>query len=525
MDNILSILGLKLGHDGSIAHLLNQVMKFSLENEKDNGLRYSEIEIDLVLKAFRYIDNIPDIIAVSGWDKSENPNYQERFKNAGYFGLDNIITYTDNFLGKKTKFFSSSHERSHIMCAYGLSPYPQGEPCYALVWEGLIGSIYYIDNKLNINKIKDVIPFPGIRYAFLFGLADPSFKLKNGAIRLSDAGKLMALVSFANGEILNEDKEVISEILSDKIKIEDLSKDNFSHSFLSNCGLDNPRFHNAAKYLSDQIFEIFYQAIKPHVNSKIPLLIAGGCGLNCDWNTKWIETNLFSDVFIPPCTNDSGSAIGTAIDALYYYTGKAKLDWSVYSGENPYNDMTTKCNGFKELPYSSEVVAQNLANGKVIGWIKGKYEIGPRALGARSILAAPIDGMLDRLNDIKKRESFRPIAPICLEEDMAIYFNSSRKSPYMLEFREVISNKIPAVTHVDKSARPQSVSKSDHPEIYNLILDFKKITGLSVICNTSLNFNGYGFINTLSDLHKYCFKNGLDGFVFENKFFLREEND
>jgi len=521
MDNTLSILGIKLGHDGSIAHLLNQVMNFSLENEKDNGVRYSEIEIDLVLKAFRYINNIPDILAVSGWDKSESPNYQEKFKNAGYFGLNNIITYTDNFLGKKINFFSSSHERSHIMCAYGLSPYPQGQPCYALVWEGLIGSIYYINDKLNILKIKDVLPFPGIRYAFLFGLADPTFKFKNGAVRLSDAGKLMALVSFAKGEILNEDRNIISKILSDQIDIKYLSKDNFSDSFLLNCGLDNPRFHNAAKYLSDQMFEIFYQAIKPYVNSKIPLLVSGGCGLNCDWNTKWIETNLFSDVFIPPCTNDSGSAIGTAIDALHHYTGKAKLDWNVYSGESPYSDMT-KCSGFKEFPYSSELVAKTLADGKVIGWVRGKYEIGPRALGARSILAAPIDRMLDRLNDIKKRESFRPIAPICLEEDMSIYFNSSRKSPFMLEFRKVISDRIPAVTHVDNSARPQSVSKLDHPEIYNLIVEFKKITGLSVICNTSLNFNGYGFINTLSDLHRYCLENSLDGFVFENRFFLRE---
>lgn len=132
--------------------------------------------------------------------------------------------------------------------------------------------------------------------------------------------------------------------------------------------------------------------------------------------------------------------------------------------------------------------------------------------------------MLDRLNSIKKRERFRPIAPICLEEDMSKYFDSSRKPPYMLEFRKVKSDEIPAVTHVDKSARPQSINKFDNLEIYKLIVEFKKLTGLSVLCNTSLNFNGYGFINTLSDLYLYCFENELDGFVFENKFFLREKN-
>ena len=129
---------------------------------------------------------------------------------------------------------------------------------------------------------------------------------------------------------------------------------------------------------------------------------------------------------------------------------------------------------------------------------------------------------LARLNRIKRRESFRPIAPLCIEEDMERYFQPADKTPYMLEFCRVISDKIPAVTHVDQSARPQSVSKDNLPELYELLISFRHLTGTSVLCNTSLNFNGFGFINRLSDLEKFSLAHGLDGFVFEDRLFLKK---
>ena len=150
--------------------------------------------------------------------------------------------------------------------------------------------------------------------------------------------------------------------------------------------------------------------------------------------------------------------------------------------------------------------------------------MGPRALGARSILASPTSrNMLRHLNEIKCRENFRPIAPICLEEDMGKYFAPATPSPYMLEFRKVISKLIPAVTHVDLSARPQSISLNQNEDIHTLLINFKEITGISVLCNTSLNFNGRGFLNCLGDLYKFSMEHDLDGFVFEDRFFLRED--
>lgn len=107
---------------------------------------------------------------------------------------------------------------------------------------------------------------------------------------------------------------------------------------------------------------------------------------------------------------------------------------------------------------------------------------------------------------------------------MGNYFHPDTPSPYMLEFRRVISNSIPAVTHVDGSARPQSISREQNPELHTLIRKFKEISGLSVLCNTSLNFNGRGFLNKLSDLFEFTLKNNLDGFIFQNKLFINHND-
>ena len=108
--------------------------------------------------------------------------------------------------------------------------------------------------------------------------------------------------------------------------------EDLEHARYYNVGVDDPEFRNFAGIFSDRIFDVFYQFAKSNMKKRMPLIIAGGCGLNCDWNTKWKESGLFSEVFVPPVANDSGSAIGTAIDAQFHFTGNPKIDWNVYSG-------------------------------------------------------------------------------------------------------------------------------------------------------------------------------------------------
>jgi hydroxymethyl cephem carbamoyltransferase len=171
--------------------------------------------------------------------------------------------------------------------------------------------------------------------------------------------------------------------------------------------------------------------------------------------------------------------------------------------------------GFSAQPLDFGLVADYLLQGKVLAWVQGRCEIGPRALGNRSLLAAPFSAALrERLNAIKRREAFRPIAPICLASEFEAQFGGSGESPYMLYFQKVKSpESLAAVTHVDGSARAQTVAKSQNPEVYALLTAFKEKTGYGVLCNTSLNFLGRGFINRMSDLVRYSRAVGLDGFV------------
>jgi hydroxymethyl cephem carbamoyltransferase len=205
---------------------------------------------------------------------------------------------------------------------------------------------------------------------------------------------------------------------------------------------------------------------------------------------------------------------------MHFHTGRAKLEWTVYSGEEFVDDLGAGI-GIPSSALDLEEVCAHLRNGAVIAWVQGRYEMGPRALGNRSLLAAPFEaGMCDKLNQIKQREEFRPIAPICLREDFHSHFDSTaEESPHMLYFQKVKSKALGAITHVDGSARAQTVTAQQNPRMHALLQTFKNLTGYGVLCNTSLNFKGAGFINRMSDLVEYSRERGLDGFVVGERFF------
>lgn len=518
------ILSYNPGHDGAFANVEDGKLIASIESEKNSRYRYSPLAIPDVFSVFSKLKEVPDILCRGGWWPSD-AQLSEQYGVAGYHGVhaNGIITGKIQLLGKTVEYFSSSHERSHLLCAFGMSNLPKGTPCYALLWEGVIGSFYEIDSELNITKLADVMPEPGHRYALLYGLADPTFnKNVSEYSRFSDAGKLMALASFSKrSKPTDEEEEIIECLMRDCLHLKPKDLNSLNHCRHYNVGLDDQEFRNFAGIVSDRIFDRFYQFAKSNMKKRFPLLIAGGCGLNCDWNTKWRESNLFSEVFVPPVVNDSGSAIGTAIDAQFHFTGNPKINWSVYSGLEFETNGKFDKSLFDEYDTNYELVADMLSNNLIIGWVSGKYEIGPRALGNRSILASPFqDSMRERLNVIKQREQFRPIAPICLEEDAAKLFNCKQPSPFMLYTRLVSSNALKAVTHINGTARIQTVSPESNNKMHELLEAFKRRTGYGVLCNTSLNFNGRGFINNITDLASYTIEHGLDGFVIEGRSYM-----
>ncbi len=520
----MNILSYNPGHDGAIAYLKDAHLVFSIEAEKNSNYRYSPISSHDVFHALGELDEIPDVICTSGWWPRDHYEYLHGSNiHVGYRGVSksDIIEDQRILMGKPIHYFSSSHERSHLLCTIGMSNLPKGTPCYALVWEGAIGAFYEIDSELNIRLLADVLDQVGNRYALLYGLADPTFPKDRPYFRLGDAGKLMALASFSNRSIPSAEERKLLVFLLNGPYRELSACDNIEALRYYNAGLDDPEFRNFAGIFSDKIFEIFYQFAKANMKKGMPLIIAGGCGLNCDWNTKWNETGFFSEVFVPPVANDSGSAIGTAIDAQFHYTGNPKIDWNVYSGLC--FDMT---GAFDLAQYdlyeaNDEKIADMLANDLILGWVSGKYEIGPRALGNRSILAAPFrESTRTRLNEIKQREQFRPIAPVCLKEEAVRWFGCDHMSPYMLYTYRVTTDALAAVTHMNKTSRIQTVSPATNSSLYNLLCAFRVRTGYGVLCNTSLNFNSKGFINKIDDLSNFTIERNLDGFVVEGRSYI-----
>jgi predicted NodU family carbamoyl transferase len=515
------ILSYNPGHDGAIALIQDGRLMFSVEAEKGSNYRYSAISIADVLDAVGELSDVPDVICMGGWWPLDHYEFLHGSRrNAGYRGVSEAgaIIERGRFLRGRTDYFSSSHERSHIMCAFGMSPLPKGTPSYALIWEGEMGSFYEIGADLGITLIGDVLTQPGNRYGLLYGLADPTFPKDGPYPRNSDAGKLMALASFSTRSTPTTDEKALLAFLLDGPyrKLSDYAAlDKAPHL---DVGVEDASFRDFAGIYSDAIFDRFERFAHERLDRGRPLLVAGGCGLNCDWNTRWAESGLFSNVFVPPVANDTGSAIGTAIDAQFRYTGEPKITWNVYAGTELYIGAGIDLIAYDVFEKDYALVADMLANDLVLGWAHGRYEIGPRALGNRSILAAPFrDATRTRLNEIKQREQFRPIAPVCLREDAERWFGCRVDSPHMLYTFRVATDELRAVTHVNGTARLQTVTGRSNPELHDLLVAFRDRTGYGVLCNTSLNFKGKGFINDIADLDVYARKHGLDGFVVEGR--------
>ncbi|MCX6142775.1 MAG: nodulation protein [Ignavibacteriales bacterium] len=235
------------------------------------------------------------------------------------------------------------------------------------------------------------------------------------------------------------------------------------------------------------------------------LCLAGGVALNCTLNGVLARSGLFRDIFVQPAANDEGCSMGAA---LYASAGRrphqiaASRRWDqVYWGpEYTAEEIVVALEGFRGAiqwvkdESIAQTIAREIARGKVAGWFQGRMEFGPRALGNRSILADPRDaGMKDKINEkVKRREAFRPFAPAVLEEDAREYFDMTglATSPFMLFTVPVLEHKrelIPAVTHVDGTARVQTVSRNTNPLFWELIAAFKDITGVPVVLNTSYN--------------------------------------
>lgn len=293
------------------------------------------------------------------------------------------------------------------------------------------------------------------------------------------------------------------------------------------------------------------------------ICLAGGVALNGVANGKLLASGLFKNIFIQPASGDAGGALGAALAIYHQYFQKDRVfskeedgmqgallgpqfgDLEVEKQLKKYNAQFERYDDFQLL---IDKVAQKLTEGKVVGWFQGRMEFGPRALGNRSILANPVDPEMQlKLNlKIKKRENFRPFAPAVLKEDVQLFFDSSVEAPYMLlitkvrkSIRKPLSedfqqlgwrekldfpnSELPAVTHVDYSARLQTVSKEVNPKYWALLQNFKEKSGRGVLVNTSFNVRGEPIVCSPEDGYRCFMKTEMDLLVVGNLLFEKEK--
>jgi hydroxymethyl cephem carbamoyltransferase len=508
----MRVLGLKPGHDSAVALIEDERLVFSFEAEKDSFPRHSRLSEACLLEALELCDGPIDALAIGGWHKNVGSQNVGQF--AGYFGLETPRFSTRKLCGANITFATSSHERSHILMAAAMSAAAPLQECVILVWEGVLGAFYlWRDFGHSISRVP-VMREPGARFGALYALADTSFPDTGGTPRTEYAGKLMALAGMAGDDLRPRMEEDVVQRLLTAPTMYPFDKRLFRNSLLYNAGADTPAVRVMARRLTDAIYDRFARAIVGRVPDGLPLIISGGCGLNCEWNSRWRASGLFSSVEVFPCSDDSGSAIGTAVDASVSLGKRPSVEWSVYSGSPFVFDGGG--GRWSQCPLDYDRLAESLASGSIVPWVQGRAEIGPRALGHRSLLASPLaDSTRARLNEIKQREPYRPIAPCCLAEHVEQWFDTSGPDPYMLFFARVRSEQLPAVTHSDGSARLQSVDETGPPALRGLLDAFARRTGVPVLCNTSLNFHGLGFINRESDLFRFAEMHNLADVVVD----------
>ena len=341
------------------------------------------------------------------------------------------------------------------------------------------------------------------------------------------AGKLMGLASYADEEIVKEAPEYIQD-LGDDIYIPNNAiypkvtwrSDFYSKSCVA--GIYQREQERASLILA--------KIAKDKTDSK-NVCVAGGSFLNCNSNERILNSGLYENCYFIPPSDDSGIPLGCAWFAYQKLTDIAEVEQlSPYLGKSySRNEVIEALNEHPGLNYTEydnfdfliEEITYWLTQNRVIGWFQGGSEMGPRALGNRSILASPIKSwMTGHINaDIKKREWYRPFAPSVLFEHQSEVFESDMYSPYMLvttTVKEEWRNKIPAVVHIDNSARHQSVTEKSNSKFYLLIKKFHEKTGVPVLLNTSFNGPKEPIVETPQDAINTFLENNLDYLVINN---------
>lgn len=454
------------------------------------------------------------------------------FNNCYYSNTDTIEgdqkVHYEQFIPAKN-YINCLHHLSHAACVFYQTNY---EKSLIVSFDGGgsdgFFNIYYTENRDSIelvDKFNIDLGFPYMSFGDYLGdiRLEPALNIGN----LVYSGKIMGLCSY--GDVNYDWLPFFEEYYRKKpdglnyISLLNELSEKTGIVFDRNNRLSGKFSWDVAKTSQVAFENVFIEIIKPYLDRfpNIPLLLVGGCALNILLNTK-LKKELYRDVFIPPNPNDCGIGVGMI---LLHLKPKNAVDIT-YSGI-PVLDRN-KLMMIAEENYSTtqltiDSVVNDLINGKIIGVVRGNSEHGPRSLGNRSIICNPtFPEMKDVLNKkVKNREWYRPFAPVCRLEDVSKYFEFDGESRWMQfcpKVREEWRDRLTSITHIDNTARVQTVTKEQNPWLYDLITEFEKKTGIGVLLNTSFNVNGKPILSTYEDALKVFRNTQMDKLILENYY-------
>jgi carbamoyltransferase len=529
------VCGLKLTHDGAVAVVAGGRLRFSTEAEKvGNAPRHSRFE-----RTTQIVDEIRcngldpaevSHLAVDGWaPRADGSSFVALRDDLGRLRPVRTAGYQDDpdlpegpvepvpghglpRWPLPGSFASYPHSIGHLFASYCTSPYAAaGRPALVLVWDGgMPPHLYrYHPDGCTLRRIGPVAGISGGLYPVFAShfrpfrvdrrSPDPDRRFGMEAL-LPVSGKAMAYAAYGKPD---EDAVGVLERVTADLPPADRHLRMYTWSRealrrLAPLGLSDA---TVLASFQEYLFRVLLAGLEAALHrapelAGLPLCLSGGCHLNIKWNSGLRASGRFEDVWVPPFPNDAGSAIGAACAELVRLTGQSVVEWSEFRGPElrwdgvvPDGWVSRSCDvaGLAELLHREQ---------EPVVVLSGRAELGPRALGHRSIIApATRAGMRDTLNRLKRRESYRPVAPICLEEHAREVFAPGTRDPYMLFDHDVRAewlDRVPAVVHVDGGARLQTVDAGNQPT-YQLLREYHRISGIPVLCNTSANLPGSGF--------------------------------
>lgn len=430
----------------------------------------------------------------------------------------------------KAKWHFVDHHVAHAASAYYPSPFERAA-VLTLDGRGELATTTY-----SIGRGSDLTRIGAVDMPHSLGLLYERVTSYLGFLHSSDEYKVMALASYGKPVFVADFREMIrvGERGQYTISNERL-EERFGPARLRDEPFTTHHFniaHSLQVVLEEivlQLLDWFYAA-----TGEENLCLAGGVALNCVLNARIRDKGPFKNVWVQPAAGDAGTALGAAIWVDVQESGRGKSIYAMphaYLGPDYSDEEIERFLQWVKAPYRklnnvAEETAEILARDKIIGWFQGRMEFGPRALGSRSILASPIHpSMQARLNEVKDREDFRPVAPVVLEEDAPDWFEGAGYSPFMLFVYDVKKDKadrIPAVRHVDGTARIQTINQHQHKHYYDLLKAFRQKTGVPVLVNTSFNTLGKPIVCTPRDAVECFWSSPFDALVIGS--YLIEKN-